>query len=98
MFYLLIKGIILRFKMMIGLKGYIHDEYVISLYIIGFLLSYIGALICVSVGWWIYEWAILGQLNQNQGDTVTALKWSLLLMFPIADLYLMYLKKELKKA
>lgn len=97
MLYMLWKEVVLRLKVLIGVENDIHDYFLIPLYLIGFFLSYIGGFLLISIGWYIYELVVFGHLNENQGDTTTALKWSFLLMFPIADLYLRYLKKELKK-
>ncbi|MFJ8528402.1 hypothetical protein [Bacillus sp. NPDC094106] len=57
MLYLLMKEI------MIGIEDFITERYLVSFYIMGFLLSYSCAFVLLSIGWCVYEWVIFGHLN-----------------------------------
>lgn len=63
------------------------NEYNLFLVRFNFLFfSYIIAFVLITVIWYIYELLTMGHLNQNEADTIIALKWSFVLMLPIADI------------
>jgi hypothetical protein len=80
-----------------GIEDFFEKHDLVPFYFIILALSYITALILISIGWYIYELVILGHLNQNKEDTITALKWSFLLMLPIGYFYLKKLSKQLNE-
>lgn len=88
MLYLLIREIA------IGIKEFREKHKMFSVYVIGMALSYFTAFTLICILWYIYELVVLGHLNQNSEDTITAFKWSFLLMLPIADLYLKKINKK----
>lgn len=81
-------------ELSIGIREFLLKHSIVSLYFIILMLSYSIAFILICVGWYVYELISLGYLNQNNEDTFIALIWSLVLMLPIADLFL---KKSNKK-
>jgi hypothetical protein len=68
-----------------GIEDFFNEYDLFAMRLINLALAYLIAMILISIGWYIYELIVIGHLNQNGNDTITALKWSLLLMLPIAD-------------
>jgi hypothetical protein len=84
-------------EIQMGMKTRFKEHDLITLYLVILALAYITSFLLICIGWYIYEWIIMGHLNTNEDDTVIALKWSFLLTIPIVDFYLKILRKKLNE-
>ncbi|PGT90011.1 hypothetical protein [Bacillus thuringiensis] len=67
----------------------------IKFYLTVLMASYGVSIIAICLAWYVYEWAIIGHLEQNKSDTVLALSVAFVIMIPIADLCLERISKTL---
>lgn len=81
-----------------GIEEFFEKHDLVQLYLIILALAYITAFLSISTVWYVYELIQFGHLIENKKDTYTALIWSLLLMLPIVDVYLLVLNKKLRNS
>jgi len=78
-----------------GLDEFFIKYSLVPIYLIVLALAYISAFLFICIGWYAYELFAFGFLKESKEDTIIALKWSLLGMLPLADLYMKIMKKKL---